>query len=547
MTEATDIQELELDVAAYYNNKGDKASAARARHLPYPVYMNRLLEAEQVLNFKVDRKIVEGKLASNGAVSMKLPPEGDRKFYLLTSIQNNTHLHPGWTNLLAYVTWLNALPNCSCELFVGTYSYQKARYGSKAVKRGKYDPQVAEELWYDPEAEPYIVDRRIALAPGLIWCGEMNILPTAKRPLGGLEEYNGRKSNIIPHAKTEMESVASMADEATKFNYSTGTITQLNYIQKKQGILAEQAHSYGALIVEVDAGGNWWVRQLILGDNDEIMDTGPSPYEGLIVVDGEVQTTRTTESIYWGDGHAAEMEAWVRDLCWGAGGMLDTLLPSSQYIGDIFSMRTRGHHDISNFHTMFAKHIQGEESVEDEIQLTADFANEAHRPWCDTRIVPSNHDRHLERWLNEADFRQDLLNAKYFCWLQYQVLDALERGDVSFNVLEWALRQAGAPEEFDFLSLDESSIVLDIENGLHGDLGSNGARGSTLNLMRLGRRINKGHDHTAAIRGKVYSAGACSLKFPFMRGPNSHSVTHIVTYKNSARTLVTMWGGKWRA
>jgi hypothetical protein len=42
----------------------------------------------------------------------------------------------------------------------------------------------------------YINDDAVELALVLVWCGEMNILPTAANPLTGLNDYNGRKSNI---------------------------------------------------------------------------------------------------------------------------------------------------------------------------------------------------------------------------------------------------------------------------------------------------------------------------------------------------------------
>ena len=250
---------------------------------------------------------------------------------------------------------------------------------------------------------------------------------------------------------------------------------------------------------------------------------------------------------YWGDIHTHEMEPWVRNLVWGNGGMLDTHTAKYQFMGDVFSMHTRGHHEIRNFHERYRKQAEDEELVEDEIQVTTDFLNEADRPWCEMVIVPANHDRHLDRWLNEADFRLDTVNAKYFCWLQYHLLDAIDEGDKDFNILEFATREKGLHEGIRFLSMDESFMTVGIENGLHGDKGQNGSRGSTVSLGKLGRPLNKGHDHTAAIRGNVYSAGACSLRFGYMDGPNSHSVSHIVNYENGSRAIVTMWSGKWRA
>ena len=558
-TPRTDEEELRLAIEAYYEHSGNKAEAARACGLHTNTYRSRLDTACQRLGVKLG-KVAEGRVDPVGSRPCKLPRKGHVSYYVLTSIQNNTKLHPGFNNLLAYVDWLDARETSSCRLMVGTFSYQMASYGPKAVKRGKHRGAILnEKLKYAPEAEQYIVDESTELAPGLIWCGEQNILPTAKHPLTAMEDYNGRSSNVVPHAKIAMESVPSMPDEATKFNYSTGVMTQRNYIQKRAGIIAEQNHDYGAVLVSVDHDGNWWVRQLYLGPDDEIMDVGPPGTVGVRVQAGVVSEEYVVEGVHWGDAHASEMERWVRDLAWGKDGVMDTLRPTYQFMNDLFSMRSRTHHEIRDFHRMYEKHTDEEESVEDELRLTADFLAEASRDYCETVVVPSNHDRHLSRWLNEADFRLDPLNAKFFCLAQYAVLDAMDRGDKDFNVLEWALQYVHGgrfPDETNvrFLGEDESFVIArdkrgkgGVEEGLHGDLGSNGGKGSTQSLTKMGRLLNKGHDHIAAIRGRVFSAGACALRFVFMKGPSSHSISHIVTYKNAARTIMTMWAGAWRA
>jgi len=538
--------ELHEDINAFYANSGNKSEAARARGLRRKTYSDRLTMAQQRFGLKLG-KVADGRIEMAGSTKRKLPRKGCIKRYILTSIQNNTHLHPGFKNLEALVKYLDRQRASSCELIIGTYSYQLAAYGPKAVKRGKALDNVDKELWYAPEAEPYIIDESVEIAPGLVWCGEQNILPTTKHPLTSFEDYNGRKSNIVPHAKIALESVASMADEATKFNFSTGTITQRNYIQKRAGILAEQKHTYGASLVEVDSDGSWWVRQLEIDDDDSIMDVGPKGTKGIHVKDGKVTKQEVTACIYWGDAHSSDLDPWIRKLAWGKGGMLDSLRPTYQFMGDIFSMNSRSHHEAKNFLQRYAKHRAGAEVVEEEIQLTADFANEANREWCEMVVVPSNHDTHLSVWLNEADFRQDPINAKYFCELQWEVLDAIDREDRDFSILEWAMCRAGLNKDIRFLSIDESFIVEGVECGLHGHLGINGSRGSTRGLTKLGRRINKGHDHSAAIRDGVYSAGSCSDSYSYTRGPSSRSISHIATYKNGKRSIITMWSHKWRA
>ncbi len=549
-----DHDELQLDVQAYYDAGGNKSEAARARGLKRQTYGDRLAMAEKELGVRLG-KVADGRVGQLTAEKMKLPERGHVRRFILTSLQNNTlMLAPGFENLVAYTEHLDELPNGTCELMVGTFSYQKAAYGAKSVKRGSLKGDESEREWYAPEAEDYISDNMVELAPGLVWCGHMNILPTNKNPLTDFDDYNGRKSNIVPHAQLAMESVASMLDEATKFNYTTGTTGQRNYIQKRAGQLAEQRHDYGATLVEVDSEGNWYVRQLEMCEDGTFCDIGPMGTVGSIKVqNGIVLAGWFVEGLNYGDVHAAELDLPVREEIWSSDGLLDQLRPKYQIMNDLFSMRSRSPHEMKDFHRMYEKHADSEETVEEEVHLTADLLVEARRDFCETVVVVSNHDRHLDRWLNEADFRADPPNSKYFCLLQYNKLDAIDEGDKDFNVLEFALRRASCPDDVRFLGRDESFIICKgaenggVECGLHGDEGPNGARGNTRNLTKLGRPVNKGHDHKATKRLNVWSAGTCSLTFPYMHGPSAHSVSHIVTFDLGTRQLLTMWAGKSRA
>ena len=544
---APDIAQLRRVLEAYELAGRSKRRAASDLGLSRSWYIELLDRARRELGEQETELIIQGAIESRRVPVCELPQSGGVRRYILTSAQNNTHLHPGWINLKAYADYLDKLPRCSCEFIVGTFQYCLDELGAKLSKR-EAKRTSPKRRWYPPEIREFIRDEPVELAPKLIWCGEMNILPTVKYPLNGLEAYNGTSSNIVPHAKICLESVPVLRTEGVKLNFSTGTITQRNYIQRRTGIISEQAHCYGGLLVEVDDAGNWFVRQLHIDGSGHVYDLGPSPDLPVRIVDGRVSEGARVEAITWGDIHAAEMDADVRRTCWDEGGVLDMTYPRRQFMHDVFSMRSRSPHETKNFHAMYSKHIRGVESVEAEVKTTADFINQAERPWCQTIIVSSNHDRHLERWLNETDLRKDLQNAEYHAKLQVMMLDRAR----TCGILEAALRDAGLSKSTLFLQPDESyKICRDtgggIECGLHGDRGPGGARGSTAALLKLGRPINKGHDHTATIRGEVYSAGSCSLDYEYQEGPTSQSVSHIVTFENGKRQVITMWRGKWRA
>jgi hypothetical protein len=467
--------------------------------------------------------------------------------YILTCAQNNTLIHEAvWENLTALSR------HYAAEILVSRFSYDKASH-NKGAKPGTEADR--DDLWYDPKLTGFFSDERIQLAPGLVWCGEMNILPTAVRPLSGLEAYTGRQSGIFPHVKLAMDSIASGKREPTKFNYTTGTITQRNYIQKKAGQKAEFHHCYGGLLVEVDSDGAWWVRQLN-ADSDGVI------YDWDLKADrGKVTAGHRVKAINWGDIHVGRIEPKVAAASWGPGGMLDSLQPEFQFAHDTLDFHSDNHHDRLNPHRRYELYITGQTAVEQEIQSVARFLFDIQRKNCETVVVDSNHDNALERWLREADHKKDPANAIFYLEAQLAKYRAIRRGDKNFHLLEWAVKRAFRDKQavnadlqnLKFLREDESFVICrdrngGIECGMHGHLGPNGARGSIAAFAKMGRKANLGHSHTAGIRDGIYQDGTSSeLDLGYNRGPSSWSWTHTITYQNGKRTLVTVWRGKCRA
>lgn len=491
-----------------------------------------------------DKTISEGRLQAQATRRLKVPREGEIKRYILTSAQNNTKVNEqAWTSLMALRDHYQA------ELFCATFSYNLNAYGKLATKRGHAPSGGGDDLWFDARLMPFIDagdDVNIELAPGLLWCGRANILPTAVRPLSGFETYGGRQSCIFPHAKVAMTSVPSGKFEATKLCYTTGTITQQNYIQKKAGLKAEAHHAYGAMVVEVDSKGRWWARQLQADRQGRIYDLD-------ILADGETVTTgNPLRAVTWGDIHEAQMDPIARDLAWAKGGMLDTLRPNYQFMHDLVDFQSRRHHDRKNPHKLYQLFVDGVDSVEQELADAANFLTLAHRDWCKTVVVNSNHDNDFGRWLREADYREDPLNAEFFLEAQWMMYKSIRLG-TDHHPIEWALRRANCPDDVQFLSEDESFVICKrynggIECGMHGHLGPNGSRASPLGLSKLGRAATTAHTHTACIIDDLYVAGITGeLNQGYNDGPSSWSQSHVLTYQNARRAIVTLWDGKWRA
>jgi hypothetical protein len=472
------------------------------------------------------------------------------KTYILTSAQNNTHVHSGvWQNLQALAKFMDAKVLVSTFLYANRSHWQKNLDKARA---GKTFGGEKDELWFDPAIIPYINNERLEIAKGLVWAGELNIIPTAASPLSGLEVYTGRASMIVPHPHLAMDSIATVGGRGAKLNFTTGAVTQRNYIQRKEGFKAEFHHHYGALLVEVDEAWHWWVRQLNADSEGTIYDLDVQVKAGI------VSTGHHVEAITMGDVHVANIDPAVKMATWGHGGMVDTLQPRYQFVHDVLDFHSRGHHRIKDPYAMLERHVQQRESVKDEVNDVRDFLREIKRKGTTTVVVDSNHDRHLERWLVENDGRKDPVNSAYWSLLNHWITSYItHNGEKPSSILGLALTMPDPNfEEKNNLVLlpgDASFVIAKdhgggIECGLHGDQGANGARGSAKGLSRLGRRMNIGHSHSARIVDGTYQAGTSSLlQLEYNHGPSSWTHSHIVTYPNGKRAIITIYAGKWRA
>ena len=500
---------------------------------------------------KAPEPLVEGRIKVPQATMYVLPEKGKVKRYLLTCAQNNTKLHKTfWENLHAFAEYHDA------EVLISRFSYFKSGLGARGDKAQfstKEQLYGAKDVWWDEQLEPYLSDYRTQLAPGLIFCGNMNILPTAMRPLSGLESYTGRSSGIFPHVKSAMQSIPSMQGTPTKFNYTTGTVTMRNYIQRKAGLKADFHHCYGAILVEVDHNGTWFVRQINADSTGTFYDLD------VEVKNGEVTHFHNVKAITWGDIHVAQLDPRVWGLGWAnEDSMINELKPEYQFMHDVLDFHSRGHHDIKNPFAMFKKWWNGVENVKEEVKYVAKFLWDSRREFTKTIVVDSNHHHHIARWLNEQDARRDPQNVEFWLELQRDIYAHIKETNKEPNFLEQAILTSGCEvssyvDDIKFLNQDDSFIICHdanggVECGMHGDRGPNGARGNIYSFARMGRKANIGHSHTAGFHDGVAQSGTCGDLSPdYTAGPSSWSWTQIITYKNGKRGLITMYDGKWRA
>lgn len=472
--------------------------------------------------------------------------------YILTCAQNNTAVHlPTWVNLLALAQDRGA------KVMVSTFLYAARSHWHKNLDKGRQaraddDDDDDDDLWFASEIMPFRSDDRIEIAPGLVWCGELNISPTAAAPLSGLDVYTARDSMIAPHVTHAMESIATLGGSGAKLNYTTGTVTQRNYIQRKEGFKAEFHHSYGALLVEVDDEGHWWVRQLMADSDGTIYDLDTK------VEDGVVTSGHRVEAIELGDTHNEVRDPVVHRETFGKDGLVETLDPKYIFVNDIIDMGRRSHHNAKDPYQGILAYASGQESVRDVVAGAKRFIEEISDPNRRQIVIKSsNHDRHLDGWLGRVDGRLDPINADYWGLLNHWKTNYIMANKMIPDMLALAISMPDPDFEARtnsvFLDGNSSFVICPkfgggIECAMHGDRGANGSRGSARQFAKVGRRSNVGHSHSARIHQGCWQAGTNSLlDLGYNQGLSAWTHSDIITYPNSKRAMVTFFAGKWRA
>lgn len=459
---------------------------------------------------------------------------------VFTSAQSNTLLNDDFFLALeAYCEHRDA------ELHISRFTYNKASHGSRSTKPGSGEASDGDDVWFDPRIEPYLSDEPLEITPDLVWCGELNILPTRINPLSSFKNYTREASAIIPHAKMAMESVPTMKQDPAKFLYTTGAVTQRNYIQKSAGQVADFHHVFGALVVEVDEDGTWWARQLNCDKDGAFYDlTSRWTRYG-------VSEAHRMHAITHGDIHMQKLDMQIAEAVWGAGGIVNQLRPKEQFFHDTIDFTARNHHNIKDPHFLHEMHMTGGGSVEREFKLAADFLSfTAYREWSEHFIIVSNHDQAIELWLRNTSAMHDPENARFWHEMNLDCYLRRER-HIKPHPFTVALTSKLAPHFLSrcrVLQEDDSYRILDeIEAALHGHLGPNGARGNPKNLRTAGK-ANTAHTHSCGITEGVFTAGVYGkLDMGYNKGLSGWSHTFIGTYPNAKRALFTIKKGRaWR-
>lgn len=395
---------------------------------------------------------------------------------------------------------------------------------------------------YPPIIHPYLLQTTVKFGDQFKIIGDCNIQATATHPLTGIDGLCEGMTTIVGHPILQFKTLAVNHWRDPIILSSTGCISNNNrYSASKAGYRASFHHTFSAVVIELD-NGFYHLRHLMADDNGGFADL-----DEYWSKDG--MTPTEVDAIVFGDEHVifADEEVYQASF-FSENSLVHKLRPKYLIRHDVFDAISCGKHDVNNFFNRYKKHNNGSlANVETEIIETLRHLEVSTPEWATTMIVGSNHDDHLDQWLNQyGEPKNDYINAELYYHMMYRKLKEYKSGlDVRKAFQIYAEDIYKVDDNIRFMY--DGFAIHDIQLSSHGHQGPNGSRGSASNLSKIGEKNVIGHSHSPHIIGNTYQVGLSGTKaMDYAKGsPSSWLHTHCVIHKNGTRQLVNIVKGKW--
>lgn len=443
--------------------------------------------------------------------------------FIVTSAQNNTQAASVFSQLQQLAEQLNA------QLLVLPTYYNKKAFSASVEDDSEY---------FDEEIKPYLLDNDAWLhAENCVKLAAQASAPlTAKQPINmAVTLNNGELCTIVGHPKIQQKTLLKMAGEEIKTAWTTGSCTQFNYLRGRAGSEAENAHGFGATLVQIDPLGKPFCTNIVQAEDGSIMflDYKHELYQLNV-------QTYNDPIVTVGDSHFEMFDPQCYD-------QVSQLLKNSgcklAVLHDIAHSESRNHHNINkSSHWYKAKQT----SIFDELKFIIECVN-GYAEICDLYLVQSNHNAVIDGWLDSqtvaSSIMFDTTNSKIFHLLKYLVCEAIDNNENHAGLI-LAFENAdltGLPElakNVRWGSAHIPEVHYNVAFESHGHKGANGAA-KGLTTGRIAQSMCLGHTHSPEIsymtsRGGIVTQGTTGkMDQGYNRGGGSSwAQASLITHSN---------------
>lgn len=355
--------------------------------------------------------------------------------------------------------------------------------------------------------------------------------------LGRIGQRNG--SMIYASPKQRLKMAATSNHALPHAMWTTGAITTPGYdtdryMSKRVSYLATHDHVMGALIVEIENKDVFHCRPIQADAEGCFADLG------VLYSPNGVQAYRP-QALVMGDWHSGStcpkvVEATFED----ANNIFERTQPLELVLHDFFDGMSINHHEEKDVLLRARRAELGKLNLAEEVKnCTVELNFLAAKAPC--RIVASNHDDFLRRYLTEGRYLKEPANLRFAADLVGAAIDGA-------NPLQVACEKSGLKhlDRIKWLKLDDDYKVAGVELGCHGHKGSNGSKGSTRAMENAYGNSVSGHTHTPEIlRGAMVVGTSTVLHLDYNQGPSSWLNAHALVYPNGQKQLINIIEGKW--
>jgi hypothetical protein len=346
-----------------------------------------------------------------------------------------------------------------------------------------------------------------------IYVRHQNIRSQQINPLTGLRSLGQTThSFIVGSPKQQLEHVPNSPKKYPKAIMSTGACTLPNYMNNRIGLIAQDYHTQGGIIVKLFDDDTFIFRHFVCSKDGSFQD-----YDTSYKPDGKT-TKERVDTLVVADLHYNMVSS---DALAGTIKQIHDLKPKHIVLHDVFDGASVNHHER---HKVVSRSKCDVPLLHSEL-VELHFGLNQLLQECpkDTKIyiVKSNHDEFLDRYLEDGEFVKDYPNAK----LGFELAQYMSQG---YCPLQKGLElvRGKLDKRIKFLERDDDFRRFGYVLSMHGDKGPRGTRG---NMIGFGYSVGKGfvgHDHSAAIFRDMYRVGTLSDLNPSYTKGSPSNWTH---------------------
>lgn len=428
------------------------------------------------------------------------------QYYIITWCQNETPINKAfWDNIIAYKDFLKA------ELLVIAGRYKNPTSVFQDGQREHWDSNVL----------PYLDANRHDIHKQLTILSDVKTQPTASNPLVGFESITREQSCILGHPKMHLKAVPVMKGYTHKIILTTGAVSEKNYTDSKAGKKGDFHHHLGFVIVEIRDEEIFYTRQVQANTSD-------GSFSDLFfeIKDKKVRPITQAKGLVLGDIHTSYIDKEVLKATYK---LTDSIFFQNIALHDVFNCDYVSHHNDKNPFKKIQMIQDGKFSLEKELRDTYNFLDDFDKktPYSMKYIVYSNHNEHLDKYVQQSKWKDDLFNApKYFELANIIIKERPENGLFAYLV------EKNVMGSYKCLAIDEKTKFGVWEISQHGHVGVNGSKGTPTQFSKLNTKNITGHTHSPFRHDGHIGVGTSTVmdmgynKGGFSSWLNAHAIVH---------------------